>query len=170
MWQHMFSMPVMLTVWRRELDWMHLEVVMGKSRCHCGIGPGWGPRKNAITYSWCPGLDLNLLPHKYKSRVLLLQLSAWAFVCWWNTSHLACSTVSKWYFNSVCKVVSRQLWTCNIFGALVYDDWTAPTCIWETWLCSCSWPCVYQSLIGCWLYDAGILNKAWGRQLVPLVM
>ena len=22
MWQHMFSMPVMRTVWRRELDWM----------------------------------------------------------------------------------------------------------------------------------------------------
>lgn len=51
------------------MNYKYLEVVMSKSRYHRGIGLGWGLRKNTVTYSWCPGLDLNLLPHKYKSSV-----------------------------------------------------------------------------------------------------
>ena len=31
MWQHMFSMPVMRTVWRRELDFLKILIVFNSS-------------------------------------------------------------------------------------------------------------------------------------------
>jgi hypothetical protein len=72
-------------------------------------------------------------------------------------------------FNFVYQMVSRQLWACNLVGTAVHEHWTASTCIWETWLCSCTWPNVYQGLIGCWFYDAGMTNL-WGGSIGYLVV